>query len=84
MYILNQKIGTLLVNDKKISEEQLSKAQKAQRENNRRLSDVLIELGFVTDYVVMETAARFLGIPFLELRDVDLDKELAKNSPYYR
>ncbi|MFA6074350.1 MAG: ATPase, T2SS/T4P/T4SS family [Negativicutes bacterium] len=81
MYILNQKIGTLLVNDQKITEEQLNSAQELQRESNHRLSDVLIEAGFVTGSMVMETAAKFLGMPFYELRDVDLDKELAKKIP---
>ena len=81
MYILNHKIGTLLLNDLKITEDQLNKAQMIQRESNRRLSDVLIEAGFVTEYIVMETAAKFIGIPFFELRDVDLDKELVKKIP---
>ena len=78
MYIFNKKIGAVLLTDGKITSEQLDKALQDQLESNKRLSDIIMELGYCDEIGIMESAANYLGIVFKEWRNIDLDKELAK------
>lgn len=59
-------LGQMLVARNLISQKQLQDALEHQRENGSKalLGETLVELGFVSDYDVMEVVAESYGIPF--------------------
>jgi type IV pilus assembly protein PilB len=59
-------LGQMLVARNLISKKQLDDALDHQRQNGQRalLGETLVELGFVSDYDVMEAVAESYGIPF--------------------
>jgi type IV pilus assembly protein PilB len=59
-------LGQMLVSRHLISQKQLEDALEHQRENGQRalLGETLVELGFVSDYDVMQVVAESYGIPF--------------------
>ena len=59
-------LGQMLVARNLISQKQLEGALEHQRENGQRalLGETLVQLGFVSDYDVMQVVAESYGIPF--------------------
>ncbi|MBX9770717.1 MAG: hypothetical protein K2X29_05070, partial [Candidatus Obscuribacterales bacterium] len=49
-HLSHQFIGSLLLSNDFISQEQLSKAMSVQEKTRRRLGEILIELGYVTEF----------------------------------
>ncbi|MBE0596751.1 MAG: type II/IV secretion system protein [Desulfuromonadales bacterium] len=62
------RIGELLVQNRLISEEQLSVALNSQKKTGGKLGDTLVELGFVTSRDMLECLARQLGIVYVDLQ----------------
>ena len=63
------RIGDILVEQGKLTTEQLNRAVQIQRETNRVLGDLLVELGFVERLDIVRGLALQLDIPFYELAD---------------
>ena len=63
------RIGDILVEQGKLTTEQLNRAVQIQRETNRVLGDLLVELGFVERLDIVRALALQLDIPFYELAD---------------
>ena len=59
-------LGQLLLQSMKITQEQLDQAleQQKQSEDRKLIGEVLVELGFVDDAIVLEAIAGAYGIPF--------------------
>jgi MSHA biogenesis protein MshE len=68
------RLGELLVNEGRLTEEKLQQALKRQKQTGRRLGTVLQDLGFVSDDVIARLLARQLALPFFEpvFENVDL------------
>jgi MSHA biogenesis protein MshE len=75
------RLGDLLVQQKLISQEQLSEALEKQRQSGRKLGRVLVENGFVTEDEISGAIARQLHIPFLDLRQVHVRPEIVRLLP---
>jgi MSHA biogenesis protein MshE len=75
------RIGNLLVQDKLISEEQLSLALEQQKRSGRKLGRVLIENGFATEEGISETLAKQLKIPYLNLKHYNINLQVARMLP---
>ena len=69
----NVKLGELLLYSNKITKEQLNSALEEQKATGKKLGEVLVNDGYVTDNDIMEILEFQLGIPH-----VDLEKYLIK------
>jgi MSHA biogenesis protein MshE len=75
------RIGNLLVQEKLISQEQLSLALEQQKRSGRKLGRVLIENGFATEEAISETLAKQLKIPYLNLKFYSINLQVARVLP---
>jgi MSHA biogenesis protein MshE len=75
------RLGELLVQAKIISEEQLKTALDEQRRTGRKLGRVLADLGYVAESSLHEQLARHLNVPFVDLRQVQLDQAVVRLLP---
>lgn len=72
------RLGDLLIDVGKISEEQLALALKIQKEKKMKLGEVLKELGFVTDNDILEVLEFQLGITRVDLNKYVVDPEVSR------
>jgi MSHA biogenesis protein MshE len=75
------RLGELLVQAKVISEEQLRIALDEQKRTGRKLGRVVGDLGFVSESALHEQLARHLNVPFVDLRQAQVDREVVKLLP---
>ncbi|PYP85383.1 MAG: type IV-A pilus assembly ATPase PilB [Candidatus Angelobacter sp. Gp1-AA117] len=80
---MSQRLGDLLVREKIITQDQLDKAVKTQREGgtSTRLSSTLVKLGFVTDEEVTNFLSRQYGVPAINLQYFEIDSSVVKLVP---
>jgi len=70
-------LGALLIEDKVITQEQLEKALRRQKEKGGRLGELIVEMGFASEHQVLEALAKQLDIPYLSPdTDIFIDQEL--------
>ncbi len=75
------RIGNLLVQEKLISQEQLTLALEQQKRSGRKLGRVLIENGFATEEAISEALAKQLKIPYLNLKYYNINLSVARTLP---
>ncbi|HEY5292723.1 MAG TPA: GspE/PulE family protein [Burkholderiales bacterium] len=75
------RFGNLLVQEKLISQEQLSLALEQQKRSGRKLGRVLIEMDFATDDSISQTLAKQLKIPYLDLKHYSINLQVARVLP---
>ena len=71
-----KRLGELLVDQNKITESQLVKVLKLQKEKGMILGQVLIEEGYVTEKEIIEVLEVQYGIPRVELDSYEIDPEV--------
>jgi putative toxin-antitoxin system antitoxin component (TIGR02293 family) len=76
-----KKLGELLVASEAITTEQLDHALSTQKSNRLPLGQTLLKLGFVTDEVMRRALGTQLGIPYLDLDNVVVDRALSRSVP---
>ncbi|MDP2910947.1 MAG: ATPase, T2SS/T4P/T4SS family [Candidatus Omnitrophota bacterium] len=81
MYSLKERLVELLINNKVISEANLDKALKIQKEKGGSLKAILIQSGFVAEKDLMAVLSQGLGIPTISLSRFKIDQELLKLIP---
>jgi len=75
----SMKLGELLLEAGMVSHEQLDEALKRQAANGeRRLGDILVEMGIVTTRLVQMALAEKLGIPFVNVREFQIEPAALK------
>ncbi|KDR93809.1 type II secretion system protein E (GspE) [Peptoclostridium litorale DSM 5388] len=67
------KLGDLLLKVGKISQEQLENALDTQKKVQKKLGEVLTDLGYVTNRDIIEVLEYQLGIPHVNLETYDID-----------
>ncbi|MCD6539824.1 MAG: Flp pilus assembly complex ATPase component TadA [Candidatus Omnitrophica bacterium] len=80
---LKEKILKTLKESKIVSEEEISKALKLQREAGGSLSEVLLKLGLVDEESLLLIFSKDLGIPPVELSRFKVSEELTKIVPFH-
>jgi type IV pilus assembly protein PilB len=63
------RIGDILIEDGKLTQEELEKAIHVQRSTNRVLGDILVDLGYIKQIDIVQALATQLDIPFYDLGD---------------
>ena len=75
-------LGEMLLEAGKITPEQLNFALKLQKQTkDKRLGDVLKELGYVDEHALISVLENQLGIPFVSLSQIKIDAEMANYVP---
>lgn len=75
------RLGDMLVEEGAITKNQLTEALERHEETDRRLGDILTELGFTTDEIIMKSLSHQLGVPYVNLADVEIDPYIIKGIP---
>jgi MSHA biogenesis protein MshE len=75
------RLGELLVQQRVISEQQLAAALLEQKRSGRKLGRVLADLGFLSEASLYDFLAKHLQVPFVDLKQVRLDRESVKLLP---
>ena len=78
---IREKINKALIKKGVISKENLKKALKAQKAQGGKLSDILVELGFVDKKVLMSILSTELGIPPIDISRYKIDSNIVKLIP---
>ncbi len=76
-----KRFGDILVDGGLITDSQLAQALKFGRENDIKLGQALLDLGFVTEEAVARTLSRQLQIPYVDLNKIVLDPEIVATIP---
>jgi len=79
--MLNQnrvKLGDLLLQVGKITEEQLKQALNQQKVTGKKLGQVLVEIGYLTEHDIIEVLEFQLGIPHIRLDKYFIDPEVPR------
>ena len=81
MYSLKERLTEILIENGVISESQLKKALKIQKQKGGSLKAILVELGFVNEKDLMAALSQGLGIPPIALSRFKIDFEILKLVP---
>jgi MSHA biogenesis protein MshE len=75
------RLGEILVQQKLLSEEQLTAALADQKRSGRKLGRVFVENGYVTEEQIAGALARQLNIPYLNLKFFNINPEVVRLLP---
>ena len=75
------RIGQILIQQKRITEEQLNVALEEQKQLGRRIGRILIDKGIITEEHLAEALARQLNLPYVELKNFNIKREVALKLP---
>jgi MSHA biogenesis protein MshE len=75
------RLGQILVQQKRITEEQLNVVLEEQRRLGRKLGRVLVDKGIITEEHLAEALARQLNLAYVELKNVNLRREVVLKLP---
>jgi len=70
-----KRLGDILIEAGLLTEQQLEKALAVQQQTGERLGTILINLGYVTEQSMIEALELQFGVPFVDIRQVPVDKE---------
>lgn len=76
-----KRLGDMLVEEGKITIEQLSEALKQQREQGKRLGEILITQGVVSENEIIQVLEKQLDIKRVELDMINIDKKAVMSIP---
>lgn len=76
-----QKLGEILLSSGIIDKLQLNTALKYQREWDRKLGEALVELGFISEAVLVKVLSKFLQVPAVELSQVRVNPLAVQKVP---
>ena len=75
------RLGDLLIQQKLMSQEQLTFALEQQKRSGRKLGRVLVDNAFVTEEQISEALAKQLNIPYINLKYYNINLELVRMLP---
>ncbi len=75
------RLGEVLIQQKLLTEAQLTQSLAEQKSSGRKLGRIFIENGYVTEEGIAEAIARQMQIPFISLKFYNVNLELANRLP---
>ncbi|SNS82712.1 MSHA biogenesis protein MshE [Noviherbaspirillum humi] len=78
------RLGEILLQQKVLTEEQLRLALAEQKESGRKLGQVLIANGYVSEDDICRAMTRQLNIPYINLKTYNLNPEVVRQLPEMR
>jgi len=82
MISLKERLKEILVSNKLLTPDQLNKAVEIQKKRGGRLSDIIIESGFIKESDLVSTLSQSLGFPLIDLKRFKIDYNVAKIIPF--
>ncbi len=76
-----QKLGEMLVSTKIITKEQLEEALTIQKQSNEKLGQILVNLGYITEDVLLSFLSRQQGLEFVYVSEYNISKEMLNYIP---
>lgn len=76
-----KKIGDFLLEDGKISQENLNEVLEEQKKSGRRLGEILIQDGYVTEDDLLNALEKQLGVPRVDIELLSVEPEAVKLIP---
>lgn len=73
---MTMKIGEFLLNDNRITQEQLQNALEVQKQEPGKLGSILIRLGYVTEEDIAQALSKQFGYPSINLSKFDIDEKV--------
>jgi type IV pilus assembly protein PilB len=77
--LFKERLGKQLVNANVITPEQLDKALDIQTRTGKRLGEILSKEGFINKKVLYEFLEKQLGVPHVDLENIDLPEDVVKS-----
>ncbi|MBI6873867.1 GspE/PulE family protein [Clostridium aciditolerans] len=78
---IKKRLGDMLVEEGKISMQQLEQALRRQRAQGKRLGELLIDEGLVAEEEIIAVLEKQLGIKRIKLDDINIDRKAIKSIP---
>ncbi|MTK11919.1 MAG: type II secretion system protein GspE [Clostridiaceae bacterium] len=78
---IKKRLGDMLVEEGKISMQQLEQALRRQRAQGKRLGELLIDEGLVAEDEIIAVLEKQLGIKRIKLDDINVDRKAIKSIP---
>lgn len=84
--IKKKRMGDMLLDEHMVTMDQLEQALAMAKESRRKIGEVLVELGYVTEEGIAQTLSRQLGIDIVNLNGVKIEEDIIKlvNGPILR
>ena len=79
--VIKKKLGEILIDAEKITEDQLEEALKEQKKSNGKIGEILVENDFCTEEDIIVSLATQYGYPYIKLENYDLTPEVLKIIP---
>jgi type IV pilus assembly protein PilB len=76
-----KRLGELLCDESLITEEQVQEALASQRKTGELLGEVLVRLGYVTEYDIAKTIVTQFGLPYIGIKQYFISDEAMKLFP---
>lgn len=76
-------IAEILLDKKLITREQLEKALELQKKTDKKIGQLLVDLGYINENKLLEVLSTQLNIPFVDLKEYQLDPEIVKLLPEF-
>ena len=78
----NLRLGDMLVNANKLTDEQMEAALKRQKEvKTKRFGEIIVDMGFLTEEDILEVLEAQLGIPYVDLGNYIINPKAAASIP---
>lgn len=71
-----KRLGDILIAEEIINQEQLSTALKIAAEEHKKVGEVLVELGYVTEEAIAQTLSRQQGVEIVSLSGMHIDQKV--------
>lgn len=81
MQVSSQQLKAFLLDKRLISRDDLTKAEKLAEKDKDAIENVLIREKFIAEKELIKLKAYILGIPFVDLKQVEIDPETLKTIP---
>jgi type IV pilus assembly protein PilB len=81
MQVSSQQLKAFLLDKKLVNKNQLSKAEEIAQKTNKTLEDILLGKRFISEKKLIELKAYILGIPFIDLKKIDISPEILRIIP---
>jgi len=81
MISLKERLTQILIDNKLLTKEKLEKALEVQKKKGGRLSDIIVDLGFIKESELALTLSQGLGLPLMDIKRFKIDPEVVKIIP---
>lgn len=76
-------IAEMLLDSKLITPEQLDEAVKMQENSDKKIGEILVDLGFINENQLLDLLSKQLNVPFIDLKNYPVQPDLVKLLPEF-